>query len=1409
MDKLSKNIRRTGGDLVAPKRPYGRRLLLPAEVEFCELLNCTEDEYWDFVETTAAYNGQRPKGYELIPDIQAGPVTIFGYTISQAVLVQVGIAVAAATVSYLLTPKPKEQKSGGSRRTADSIGNSKFAPQAAFNSIQQLAQIGDSIPLVFANQLVQNAGTNSELVFGGLRVNSQLLWSQFVSLGKYQQLKALALFSHGTIGAKPEYEGYAVGDTLLNTYNAHKVKLYFKDGSNSGDNRIIKNDVYSKSKLIIPPEKDINDAFEVGVPNKAGTTIPKLTSKSFSGARNPTTQTAFGVYAPIPNAQICRLPYELIRDPRGSTKDAIKDMMRKRKKVEFARFPVRAGIVGTSVSSTKGKRSVVVDEEIVYQIVGLESGEGNALQRVYDDDPNTPGFQENKRGDAFNYRPHGVGDVDSFTTSIRENIDNILSVGEQYLIGTAVVICTKTNTTIPWKIELSKHYTFKVIEAGEIDIPCNSRNLTTHCQNPKWYDPNQEGFKSGTSSDRDELYSLSDLSPILYQQHISGTEFNFARGHNDIYYGYNIYTGLRVAFATVSNNRKCDVTEIGLKSTVYKRIQFANVKSQPNEEALKRAFEERTQIQLGQVSKYATRISLFMLQARQVGDSNWQDLINTLENHTGLFAVKGNTPEAQYNAITISHPRIEQYEYRFKPFAGNYITRNEKWNKRYNLLSTDSSGNSQVSHFSAETSFGTFDVAFSGDEGYTITQENASNQDWQLGATSVTTEGEVQTVTTQSGITNWVENPSFNGQITKQRWVVVDVDENPVAYKRIVLWNSSNTTTYAGTNSHHWQIYYREPGQSGFELSHFGFPNNNGYWPNVFFQRGNFRYKPALNSAGGHPNNNDHQFFVTKEEYQSYQVNVPGLVHFTGSVDVIGGSGTGLKVTLIVQKYEYQTGLFYYRADWGLDPNNLGSGYVNGETVFLPNNSDNGSVGLPQRIQVKVNVSARQTTTDDGQNFNPYDVLSDWNVYEGDENSNRSNPEHEIVYVNEILKPEVDNSGVEQPAKYSDLAFAGIRINSSKEWTNFSQFSAYFKKGIEIEKLFIRGMGPHPANVQGASNLLPEIAYALLTSSKIGAGKLVGADSVDKPAMIKAATYCNQNEFFWDGTISTKLNLRDFIFEHAGYCLLDFTIIGGKFSLKPSVPVNSDNEIDKTVLPEIKCLFTDGNIKDLQVSFLSPEERQTFKAVVLYREEKINGFPETKSLLIRENDPYGSDTDPIETFDLSGFCTSRKQAEYFAFFAIRSRRLIDHGLTFKTAPQYVQGLAPGDYFRLVSEATHTSRFRNGAKLDDGTIVSKDNVSGSESVFYWEVGTEGVKSSTLAQAPNGVLFTVKNTTTENKVYKCETISYGEDGLLEVSGSYAPTETDVATKGQLTVMQNWGLIGTDGQFDASIFRVSENQ
>ena len=52
------------------------------------------------------------------------------------------------------------------------------------------------------------------------------------------------------------------------------------------------------------------------------------------------------------------------------------------------------------------------------------------------------------------------------------------------------------------------------------------------------------------------------------------------------------------------------------------------------------------------------------------------------------------------------------------------------------------------------------------------------------------------------------------------------------------------------------------------------------------------------------------------------------------------------------------------------------------------------------------------------------------------------------------------------------LALCGIKLTNSKEWTNFSNLSAWLAKGLEVERLVSSG--------RGATNLFPEIAYALL-----------------------------------------------------------------------------------------------------------------------------------------------------------------------------------------------------------------------------------------------------------------------------------------------------------------------------------------
>ena len=396
----------------------------------------------------------------------------------------------------------------------------------------------------------------------------------------------------------------------------------------------------------------------------------------------------------------------------------------------------------------------------------------------------------------------------------------------------------------------------------------------------------------------------------------------------------------------------------------------------------------------------------------------------------------------------------------------------------------------------------------------------------------------------------------------------------------------------------------------------------------------------------------------------------------------------------------------------------------------------------------------------EGRNLNPYDAVADFIKYDAERSSHLDGPEHEISYCNEhVLKTDID---------YDGLACVGLRLNSSKEWSSFSQLSAYVKKGIVVERLIDGGTG--------ATNLFPEIAYALLTDPTIGAGELIGELSVDKERMETAAQFCRANGFFWDGVITESQNLREFIFQQASFCLLDFTILAGKFSLVPAVPYNkTDYTIDHLANPPIKALFTDGNIKDLKVTFLSPEERQIFQGRAMYRKETENGFPETK--VIEKGlsiEAGGSLDDPIETFDLSNFCTTSDHAEKFLKYALRVRELVDHGIKFSTTPQAAMHLAPGEYFRLFSESTHTSRFENGSITSNGTVqtIGLDTLTNAD-IFYWRPGMEEVKTAKLTitnglvddATLNNSVFTVQKTKTSDRVYKVESLSYGEEGLID--------------------------------------------
>ena len=1414
MAELPKNIRRPGGDLVSARQPFGRRVLLPTEADLCNLLGITEEEYWQFVEQVAAKSKEKPKGYEHIPAISATGVELYIAGQGLTVLGSIVVGVALSVVSYLLTPKPDTSR-GSNRRTADIAGTRRFAPQFGFNSVQDLANLGDIIPLVFAN-------FNDEDGFGGIRVNSQLLWSQIISLGRYQQLKILGMFSLGELAERPEFKGYAIGDLLLHNYNEQKIHQEFYVSNPIGDNIpfITKGSATNKQKFKINNQE------------------------WFSGTRNPTTQAIFGVSNPIPNATYFRLPYELLRISPELDDDTVppaRNTLAKRRK-NVGKWPARAGFIkientgsANAAQVRLGNQDIPKNAKIFYQVIGGPNNPkgGRAYQLDWKD----------KRGNDPGYMEHGVEDVNAISQTMREKADDDISFGEQYLLGTALVRCTSASGT-PWENGTSdRSYEFTVLEKGRIQCTPNN-HLGDHINNPEWYNNTGKYF---------ELYGRSD-------------KFYYEQYYNDLNDPAITYTLQKAAIGTVSDNRDCDITEIGLKSKVFKQINFANVNSKPTEKALDDIYKGKSSLTLGTVNKYIKRYSFFKLQLRQSGTDNWEDVVpkpSQVSGHSGLFCVKGSSPEFQYNYIRIKHPKI-QHEYRFIPWSGADVIKTVISNNsiKVNLLNSNNAfSDTDIKTFSS--TINNIIVKFAGNRELNLTKEDLSNAEWNLG---------------NSDITN-PNDPAYTGSTSRLSTAGIIKNINSTGENNPVGQYSSDSSApllkYTGESQTQWTRFnaangtsiYREGNSGSYSSVTFQGPNDtlilragtsllfNLYihpdhapdnrdqksgpaWGNVVVGAYNeedvpavfgggktvtgveFHYSQQANGLGGkmypvidpsipgsgqdssdpgyghpivtgYPKGRPDLYYVRQQEtleVESAQVILDNGTAYPRDVfleDEDGSTGTAkVRLNLWHNRSTEQT-----YAEWSYIVG-TGSGYTNNEIVVIPRididpSDDESDVVLPaQRFTVTVEGFDRIPV--EGIELNSYDAAADHWLFNGDQSSHLDGPEHEIVYCNEIVE---DTSST-----YNDLAYAALQIDSSKEWTNFSQFSAYIKKGIKVHRLI--------ENSDGPTHLFPDIAYALLTDETIGAGSIINTNSVNDANMKLAAQFCKANKLFWDGMISNKVNLREFIFEQATYCLLDFTIIGGKFSLKPSVPYKGGSyEIDPDQAIKISALFTDGNINDLNVSYLAPEDRQTFQANILYRHETINGFTETKSIVVKLAG-NNHNNDPVETFDLSGFCTSEQHAKTFGKYVLSVREKTTHLITFKTAPHYIEGLQPGDYIRVFSTTQHTSRFNNGAILEGGKVVSKDTITGSHNIYYWNSNEDEVQfatnvnfnSSNVLAAYAGSLFTIREDEKTNQCYKVESITFGDDGLIELSGSHVPLiDIGNGKDGKLAILNGWNSNG----------------
>ena len=328
---------------------------------------------------------------------------------------------------------------------------------------------------------------------------------------------------------------------------------------------------------------------------------------------------------------------------------------------------------------------------------------------------------------------------------------------------------------------------------------------------------------------------------------------------------------------------------------------------------------------------------------------------------------------------------------------------------------------------------------------------------------------------------------------------------------------------------------------------------------------------------------------------------------------------------------------------------------------------------------------------------------------------------------------------------------------------------------------------------KGPSSLFSDLVFYLLTDQVGGAGALLGMTRkdtrlVDKNELIKTSSFLYGQKLFFNGAITDRTNLRQFIADIAPYFLRNFIVSNGKFSLKPALPVMPKSGEVNTGPVAIEQIFTEGNILEdtYKVEYLGAEERRPFQAVVRYRQEKKNRLPEEKTITIKALGPEYNrsnvDILPIEQFDLTQFCTSEHHAKLVAKYFLSLRQLVTHTISFSTT---LEGLSiqAGSFIQVVTKASPYNSANTGTIDSSGNVTSvRELPSGQYVVDYFATDSDDIERDTM-EVTNGVVtatqfhssvFTLVNETVSRNIYVVEQLTFSQEGTVDIVASERPCD-----------------------------------
>lgn len=1391
--------------------------LLPFERELVATLGCSEAEYRAFTVEAMKRARVRPAEYDHIPEINAilpaaGAAAAAALSAGAAAksattvfLVNLAVGLALSAISFLLTPKPKQPGQTESRQLPSVTGADRFGTTSGFDTQAELANYGDPIPIIFG----QYTGAT-----GGILAAPSLVWSRAFSYGSQQGVKLLFVVGEQGLGEginRPDLNGIFLGNSALDAIYAHNFAFYWKRNTNTFSRIRAQNLAYgTRGDQSSGDTQTPDDIFLCQ-------TIEGQSQPGFCQVYTPSANTQFGVYSAVPNGTDYRVNWRLVPIPNVPDVIAKDEDPKSQKLLERVKvagdydLPIkaahtsapgafstggaselrRAGQKGTGrgygrrmgITSLNGQPVTTGETEVRQAAVGdiaiFTIAPGALPEALY--------YFTSSKGKIFEGTK--VDDINSEITAGRRNADELLQLGETVMIGRTTWV-VESRTLPEWKENTRQSIGLRCIET----------------------------FGSGLGASIG-LISEKMITRGVYSDDLGTTN---ARNGLGLHAGAGFYPLMRVAFGVVRNSRDCEVTEIGLRSQVWNRANgLCNFEGLPSVAAFVEAEQGNVAIESGVMTLYLKRTSVWTIWLRPSGTDEsgveyaWQPLGEQ-------FCVTGETPQDQFNFIRITHPQRGRYEFKMVPKSGADVARHSPDDAVFWRLNAKTRNSLAASY---ETPYGAFQVLVIGD---LVTKAGVSFNPELLSQASIS-DG-----TTATSIPNAIEVESYLPDedsasakavsVDWYDWLPDDVSEGRRGATHYELFGQASSTGLVKTAQRTANLGDGRSITIKFTgIVDDAYPASHPYFPG--FRAWSFQSIDVVSSTGGF---NTSQIFnvsipvtpgnpraapyglttcgvrlivlrtstavqpLGRESAWEYEILGSAQLlplAATKTVTFAADSNSGGNTVIVAKglvtarpadslaNFPGQTQA--WDVSYTIDPDQTFGNWQNGALIdnnavvsagnpFKPAGS---TVGILLRV-----LSLQSVVTPPGfiaeRTFERNSQLNDISFYNSLlTKSNESAPEHEIMYVNEM----VSNPTAPQ---YDKLTITGLALKASRNFASLNQLRVWLADGISVER-FQSG-----ASGVGPSNKFTDLVYHLLTDKVAGAGNIVSPSLIDTDKFPATSQFLEQNKLFFDGAIDQPTNVRQFISDIAPFFLCNFVISNGRFSIIPAVPADLTGSVSDGPV-QIQQLFTSGNIIEdsFSVEYLSTEERKNFQAVVRYRTAQRNQFPEEQTLVVRWSDLPESTT--VETFDMTQYCTSRQHAFMAAKYFLSLRRRVTHTIKLRTTP-YGLSLAPGDYIRVLTQSSPYNAANNGVVDSNLNITAVTPLSdGAYMVSYWNASFNEVQPETMTVAGGkavepkfaDAIFTIVDATVSSGTYMVEQLTLSEDGLVDIVAVEFPTTSSL--------------------------------